>query len=35
MIETFLVREIGRGRDVEERSLEMTEVISNVAKSNI
>ena len=22
----FLVREIGRGRDVEERSLEMTEV---------
>jgi len=27
MIETFLVREIGRGRDVEERSLEMTEVL--------
>jgi len=23
----FLVREIGRGRDVEERSLEMTEVL--------
>ena len=26
MIETFLVREVGRGRDVEERSLEVTEV---------
>jgi len=26
MIETFLVREIGRGTDEEERSLEMTEV---------
>jgi len=27
MIQTFLVREIGRGRCVEERSLEMTKVL--------
>jgi len=26
MIETFFVREVGRGRGVQERSLELTEV---------
>ena len=27
MIETFFVREVGRGRGVQERSLEVTEVL--------